>query len=81
MKGLSCNKNIILKKTDKGNSVVLVNKVDYIKGMKELLSTVSKFKDTHREKAPSGKTPKLTKSRSMGIWVVDTSNQLFIRGS
>ena len=81
MKGLSCNNNIILKKTDKGNSIVLVNKVDYIKGMKELLSNVGKFKDTHREKALSGKTPKLTKSRSMSIWVVDTSNQLFIRGS
>ena len=29
---------------DKGNSVVLVNKADYIKRMKELLSDVSKFK-------------------------------------
>ena len=39
------------------------------------------FKDTHREKAQSNKTPALTKSTSMGIWVVGTSNQLFIRGS
>ena len=38
-------------------------------------------KDTHREKAPSNKTPALTKSRNMDIWVVGTSNQLFIRGS
>ena len=38
------------------------------------------LKDTHREKAPSNKTPALTKSRNMGIWVVGTSNQLFIRG-
>ena len=39
------------------------------------------IKDTHREKASSNKTPALTKSRNMGIWVVGTSNQLFIRGS
>ena len=39
------------------------------------------FKDTHKEKAPSNKTPALTKSTNMGIWVVGTTNQLFIRGS
>ena len=38
-------------------------------------------KDTHRKKAPSNKTPALTKSTNMGILVVGTSNQLFIRGS
>ena len=40
---------------------------------------VSLFKDTHWVKAPSNKTPELTESRDMGIWVVGTSNQLFIR--
>ena len=45
LKGLSSNKNIILQKADKGNSVVLVNKADYIKRMKELLPDVSKFKE------------------------------------
>ena len=45
MKGLSSNKDIILQKVDKGNSVVLVNKADYTKRMKELLSDVSKFKE------------------------------------
>ena len=39
------------------------------------------FKDTHKEKTPSNKTPALTKGTNMGIWVVCTSNQLFIRGS
>ena len=39
------------------------------------------FKDTHREKAPSNKAPALAKSTNMGIWVVRTANQLFIRGS
>ena len=33
------------------------------------------------EKAPLNKTAELTKSTNMGIWVVGTSNQLFIRGS
>ena len=45
LKGLSSNKNITLQKADKGNSVVLVSKADYIKRMKELLSDVSKFKE------------------------------------
>ena len=35
------------------------------------------FKNTHREKVPSNKTPALTKSMSMDIWVVE----IFIRGS
>ena len=45
MKGLSSNKYIILQKADKGNSVVLVNKANYTKRMKELLSDVSKFQE------------------------------------
>ena len=39
------------------------------------------IKDTRREKAPSNKTPALTKSRNIIILVAVTSNQLFIRGS
>ena len=39
------------------------------------------LKDTHKEKASSNKTQALTKSLSVGIWLVGTSNQLFIRGS
>ena len=45
LKGLSSNKGIILQKADKGNSVVLVNKADYTKRMKELLSNIRKFKE------------------------------------
>ena len=37
------------------------------------------IKDSHREKAPSNKTPALTKSTNLGIWVVGTTSQLFIR--
>ena len=37
--------------------------------------------DTHMEKAPSNKTPALTKTANMGIWIVGTTNQLFKRGS
>ena len=37
-------------------------------------------KDTHKEKAPPKKSPSLTNSTYMAIWVVDTSNQLFISG-
>ena len=39
------------------------------------------LKDTHREKSPSNKTPALTKSMNMNIWVIGTSKQVFIRGS
>ena len=39
------------------------------------------LEDTHRKKAPSNKTPALTESTNMGIWIVGTSNQLCIRGS
>ena len=44
-KGLSSNKDIIVQNEDKGNSVVLVNKADYTKRMKELLSDANKFKE------------------------------------
>ena len=32
------------------------------------------LKDTHREKAPSNKTPALRKSTNMGAWAVVTLN-------
>ena len=37
--------------------------------------------DTQREKAPSNKTPALTKNTNIDVWVIDTSNQFFIRDS
>ena len=46
LKSLSSNKDIVLQKADKGNSIVLVNKADYTKRMKEFLSGVSKFEIT-----------------------------------
>ena len=39
------------------------------------------LKDTHSEKSLLNKTPARTKRMNMNIWVVGTSNQLFIRGS
>ena len=33
------------------------------------------------KKKKSDKTPALTENTDMGIWVIGTSNQLFIRGS
>ena len=45
LKGLSSIKDIILQKADKGKSVVLVNKADYTKRMKELSLDVKKFKE------------------------------------
>ena len=45
-----------------------------------LMSAVCELMEYFIKKAPSNKTPLLTKSTNMGIWVVGTSNQLFIRG-
>ena len=39
------------------------------------------IKDTHRENAPSNETPIVSKSMNIDVWVVGTSNQLFLRGS
>ena len=39
------------------------------------------IKDTHRENTPSNKTQAPAKSINMGIWVIGTLNQLFMRGS
>ena len=44
LKGLSANKDLIIQKSDKGNSVVLLNRNDYIKRLNEMLSDSSKFK-------------------------------------
>ena len=37
-------------------------------------SYISLLKGTQREKAPSNKTPALTKNTNMDIWIVGTSN-------
>ena len=42
---------------------------------------INLLKDTRKEKVPSDKTPVITKSMNMDIWLVGTSNQLFISGS
>ena len=47
----------------------------------KLCISINKLNDAHREKAPSDKTPAVLKNMNMDIWVVDTLNQLFIRGS
>ena len=44
LKDLSTNKNLIIQKSDKGNSVVLLNRNNYVKRINEMLSDSSKFK-------------------------------------
>ena len=41
---LSSRKDIIIQKAGKGNSVIILNKSDYIKRMTEMLSDIDKFK-------------------------------------
>ena len=45
LKGLSANKDLIIQKLNKGNSVVLLNRNDYIKRLNKMLSDSSKFKE------------------------------------
>ena len=44
LRDLSSREDIIIQKADKGNSVVILNKSDYLKRMKEILSDIDKFK-------------------------------------
>ena len=39
------------------------------------------FNDAHMEKAPLNKITTQKKSINIGIWLVGTSNQIFIQGS
>ena len=49
LKSLINDNNIIIQKSDKGNSVVIMNKADYVNRMNELLSDVTKFKKLNIE--------------------------------
>ena len=44
LRDLSSREHIIIQKADKRNSIVILNKSDYVKKMKEILSDISKFK-------------------------------------
>ena len=41
--GLASNENLIIQKADKGNTVVIVDKLSYVQKMEALLSDTSKF--------------------------------------
>ena len=45
LKDLSSRKDITIQKVDKDNSVIILNKSDYIKRMTEMLSDIDKFKN------------------------------------
>ena len=62
--------------TESMNQIVTENKK-----LQSDIVIVKNVKGTHREKARSDKTPALTKSKNIGIWVVGTSNRLFKRDS
>ena len=47
LKDLSSRKDIIMQKAGKSNSVVILNKTDYIKRMTEMLLDIRKFKKLH----------------------------------
>jgi hypothetical protein len=52
LKGLSSRREIIIQKSDKGNSVVIINRDDYLKKMNEIISDQNKFEklDVKNEK-------------------------------
>ena len=49
MQNLSKNKDLIIQKSDKGNSVVIVEKQDYIKKMDDISSDQKKFSKVSRK--------------------------------
>ena len=65
---LSKNKDLVIQKTDKGNSVVLLNRVDYDNSMLGILSDTSKFKKVN---IPSKKTI-LTRGRLGEVSTIDS---------
>ena len=44
LRDLSSCEDIIIQKAGKGNSIVILDKSDYLKRMKEILSDIGKFK-------------------------------------
>ena len=44
LKDLSSRKDILIQKADKGNSIVVLNKRDYVKRMAKMLLDIDKFK-------------------------------------
>ena len=49
LKSLIRNKELIIQKADKGNTVVLLNRKDYISKMKLILADISKFKKIQKD--------------------------------
>ena len=45
LKSFHKNKDIVILKQDKGNGLVILNKVDYIKGINEIRNDKNKFKE------------------------------------
>ncbi len=43
LKDLSANKDIVIQKTDKGNSIAILDKEDYVKKIEQILADRSKF--------------------------------------
>ena len=43
LNNLSNNKNVVIKKSDKGNSIVLLDKNKYLEGLSKLLNNITKF--------------------------------------
>ena len=51
LRDLSTNEDLIIQKSDKGNSVVLLNRNDYIKRIKKILYGSTKFQNLEKRSA------------------------------
>ena len=71
LKNLSSNESLVIHKSDKGNSVVMVNRDDYVRKMQEMVDDESKFE---KVEVKEGKDHNLMVKEKK---IVDTlSNQL-----
>jgi len=90
LKSLLKDDTIVIQKSDKGNSVVILNKCDYVEGMQSLLSDTSKFKKininqnkdyNHIHNQELKITNELRKLKKNGSMTQETYTQLFPQGT
>ena len=67
LKNLSSLKNIIIQKSDKRNSIVLMNRDDYINRMETLYQIQSIFKNSRYQKTRITTTLRLNKKRLVDV--------------
>ena len=84
---LKCNKDIVITNPDKGNSVVILSRDDYIESMIEFISEKQKFKKLKkdhtlkRERVLQWTLREINKKNMFSDTDTDTDTNLYLKGS